>query len=130
MQTLLKKSASGKSPKNSALKPKSAASAAKQLSAARGTKPPMSPRHTGSENRTSDTVAAGKEAEYNTVRSIQTPLGENQDFEEFTGRRNRRKKRKKAEREKDELKRGKKKADANKKAKLPRASDKAGTIKL
>ena len=73
-QTPLKKSASNKSPKNVALKPKSAALVAKQLSAARATKPHTSPRHTVSpENKTDETVTA-VEGNVETRRNIPSLL--------------------------------------------------------
>ena len=110
---------------------KSAASAAKQLLAARVTKPSTSARHTGPlVIETNETVAAVEGNGDNTMRPTQTPFAENEGFEEFTGRRNRRKKRKKAERKNDEEEREKKKANANGKSKLPRARDKAVAIKL
>ena len=81
-------------------------------------------------NETNKTIAAVEGNGDNMVSPTQTPPGDNEGFEEFTSRRNRRKKRKKAERKKDEEEREKKKANANGKAKLPRARDKAVAIKL
>ena len=128
-QTPLKKSAGRRSPKGRTLKVSSAVAAAKKLAAARLAKPPTANVTVRSQvDLVKDNGDDGRSLESQTPVSPSVNNEDNEDFRQFTGRRNRRKKRRKEERKQREEETGKKKKPNRKK--IPKARDKAVTIKL